>query len=126
MMNNMTNEDFDAFKAAAIRAYTHGWCHIMALAIQKMVGGVILAKVCYTDEAIHDEDFQVDHLVVRLPSGNFLDAQGIFDTFEPDHDFNEIFEVDEEWILEQVQRGELCAYTEEDVVAAGRIYSWIS
>lgn len=126
MMNHMTNEDFDAFKKAAIRAYTNGWCHIMALAIQKKTGGVILAKVCYDEEAIDDDDFRVDHVVVRLPTGNFLDATGIFDTFEPDHDFNEIFEVDEEWILEQVQRGELAVYTEQDVLDAGRIFEWIS
>lgn len=124
-MNHMTNEDFDAFKKAAIKAYTNGWCHIMALAIQKKVGGKILARVSFDEDAIHDDDFRVDHLVVKVQV-DYLDAAGLSTEFENEHDLSEVFEVDEEWIQEQVERGELAAYTEQDVLDAGRVYAWIS
>ena len=126
MMNHMTNEDFEAFKKATIQTYMHGWCHVMALAIQRMVGGTIVAQVIYDEDANDDFEFQVDHLMVRLPNGNFCDIEGVKDTFKPDHDYCGVFDVDEEWIVEQVELARLKEYTEEDVVAAGRIYSWIS
>jgi hypothetical protein len=112
-----------ALNRLAVKAYTNGWCHVASIALQKLYGGTIVADVFFNDDAESDDDFHVNHLAVRKPSGEWIDATGHLDHFGDSLDNSEVWEVDGEWIDEQVMRGELKPYTKQDVDDAVTILS---
>lgn len=63
-----------------IRLFHNGQCHALAIALHELLGGEIVIRI--------DGRGEVDHFLLRLPDGRYLDVMGLHETatdaFAPD------------------------------------------
>jgi hypothetical protein len=97
----------EALEVATRYLFGNGYCHALALAIQRLTGGVILMQTALEDEAEDEDDYYVEHVWVRLPDGRNVDIGGWMNPFLDEKNSEDVMIVDAATIRECMEYGKL-------------------